>query len=81
MFEYFPYYSSRTHQFANENKSTIRNVQFKENYIKFLLHSVISIREKPAFYASYAYYLILQDRLKEAQQILGFLNGEEYKAH
>ena len=25
IFEYFPYYSPRTHKFANENKSTIRN--------------------------------------------------------
>ena len=28
-FEYFPYFSNRTHQFANETKSTIRNVEFK----------------------------------------------------
>jgi hypothetical protein len=29
IFEYFPYYSNRTHKFLNESKSTIRNVQFK----------------------------------------------------
>ena len=43
VFEYFPYYSTRTHQFANETKSTIRNVQFKNSYLDFLLASVISV--------------------------------------
>lgn len=41
VFEYFPYYSTRTHQFANESKSTIRNVQFKESYLKFLVGSIV----------------------------------------
>ncbi len=29
IFEYFPYFSRRTHKFMDENKSTIRNIQFK----------------------------------------------------
>lgn len=29
IFEYFPYFSRRTHKFMDEQKSTIRNVQFK----------------------------------------------------
>jgi hypothetical protein len=37
VFEYFPYYSSRAHKYQNENKSKIRNVEFKETYYRFLL--------------------------------------------
>lgn len=70
MFEYFPYYSTRTHQFANETKSTIRNVQFKETYIKFLVSSVVSINEPSSFAVSFAYCLILQDRLREAEELV-----------
>jgi hypothetical protein len=29
IFEYFPYFSRRTHKFMDDSKSTIRNVQFK----------------------------------------------------
>lgn len=79
-FEYFPYYSSRTHQFANESKSTIRNVQLKETYLKFLLGSVIGLREE-SFEVSYCYYLILQDRLRDAYEVIKGLNGEKYHAH
>lgn len=44
-FEYFPYYSSRTHQFANESKSTIRNIQFKETYLRFLVGSIVGLKQ------------------------------------
>jgi hypothetical protein len=29
IFEYFPYFSRRTHKFLDDSKSTIRNVQFR----------------------------------------------------
>ena len=70
VFEYFPYYSTRTHQFANETKSTIRNVQFKETYVKFLATSVVNCKDPSSFSVSFAYYLILQDRLREAQEVV-----------
>lgn len=40
IFEYFPYFSSRTHKFLNESKSTIRNVEFKNTYHKFIISMV-----------------------------------------
>ena len=36
VFEYYPYYSMRTHKFLNENKTTIRNVEFKKTYFTYL---------------------------------------------
>jgi hypothetical protein len=41
LFEYFPYFSRRTHKFSDENKSTIRNVQFKETYNRFLVNILL----------------------------------------
>jgi hypothetical protein len=79
-FEYFPYYSSRTHQFANESKSTIRNVQFKETYLRFLIGSTVGLKQE-SFEVSYCYYLILQDRLRDANEIIKNLTPEQSKAH
>lgn len=63
IFEYFPYYSSRTHKFANESKSTIRNVQLKETYSKFLYLSVLKNQFNSSLKLSFVYYLLLQDRI------------------
>jgi hypothetical protein len=81
MFEYFPYYSTRTHQFANESKSTIRNVQFKETYLQFLVNSVVNTQEPSSFAVAFAYYLILQDRLREAQDIIEQILKQYPKQH
>jgi hypothetical protein len=79
-FEYFPYYSSRTHQFANESKSTIRNVQFKETYLRFLVGSIVGLRQE-SFEVSYCYYLILQDRLRDANEIIKDMTPEKLQAN
>lgn len=70
IFEYFPYYSSRAHKFLNENKSTIRNKEFKKTYFSFLFTSLYnnptSLRSRLVF----IYYLLLQDRIDEAHNVL-----------
>ena len=81
VFEYFPYYSSRTHQFANEAKSTIRNKQFKETYIKFLVTSLLGVKNQSAFILAFAYYLILQDRLALANSIITKASKQIYESH
>ena len=63
IFEYYPYYSTRTHKFLNENKTTIRNVEFKQTYFKFLLDSFVDKNYESSFKLSLAYYLLLQDRI------------------
>lgn len=40
--EYYPYYSRRVHKFADENKSTIRVKEFKDNYELFILSSIFN---------------------------------------
>jgi hypothetical protein len=77
-FEYFPYYSTRVHKFLNENKSTIRNEQFKKSYFCFLFASLFNEPTSARARISFAYYLLLQDRIKEASSILGLL-GEADK--
>ena len=80
VFEYFPYYCNRSHQFANEAKSTIRNMQLKETYTKFLVGSTAGLRQKD-FEVAFAYFLILQDRCKEAKEIITSLSPSQYAAH
>ena len=64
IFEYYPYYSRRAHKFADENKSTIRVKEFRENYAKFLFNGIFNNSTKePYFVLTHIYYLILQDRI------------------
>lgn len=44
IFEYFPYFSRRTHSFMDESKSKIRNVQFRETYKNFILSILLEGR-------------------------------------
>jgi hypothetical protein len=81
VFEYYPYYSSRAHLFAHDARSTIRNVEFKETYAGFLLQSVIRPPPAHEFLLVFAYYLILQDRVSEAQALLQGVSEEDYRQH
>ena len=75
VFEYFPYYSSRTHKFQNENKSTIRNTQFKNSYYEFLFSC--AVQKTPKHYVCVLiYYLLLQDRVDEASELLEGVSEE-----
>lgn len=67
--------------FSNDSKSTIRNIEFKETYIGFLLQSVIRMPPIDEFTLVFAYYLILQDRILEAQAALKDLKEEDYHKH
>ena len=69
IFEYFPYYSHRAHKFLNENKSTIRNKQFKESYYGFLFNSLYTDPTSATNRIVLAYYLILQDRIDDAAKL------------
>lgn len=79
VFEYFPYYCNRSHQFANEAKSTIRNVQLKETYTRFLVGSAVGLRQKD-FEVAFAYFLTLQDRCREAEELIRSLSPAQYAA-
>ena len=69
VFEYFPYYSSRTHKFQNENKSTIRNTQFRQSYYEFLFATTVTKTPKH-YILVLIYYFLLQDRVDEASELL-----------
>ena len=56
-------------------------MQFKETYLKFLVSSVIDIPEISSFATAFAYYLILQDRLREAQEIVNVLKDKYHSKH
>ena len=66
IFEYHPYYSNRVHKFLNENKSTIKNAQFKNNYYGLLMVGLLNDNFSTAFKLALVYYLLLQDRVDEA---------------
>lgn len=74
IFEYFPYYSSRAHKFLNENKSTIRNEQFKKTYNCFLFASLFNEPTSSRARVAFIYYLLLQDRIDEAFNLLMHLD-------
>ena len=66
-FEYYPYFQKRTHRYANQNRSAIKNADLKETYVNFLIAITISSSySSPHHKLAHAYYLILQDRLVEA---------------
>ena len=86
VFEYFPYYSSRAHKYTNENKSKIRNVQFKQTYFNFLFEEVCYQSEakkegkrSSGFGLALCYYLLLQDRVDEASSVFKTLSEGEKK--
>jgi hypothetical protein len=56
-------------------------VQFKETYLKFLTNSIIRCEDTSSIWVSLAYYLILQDRLREAQEIIEYVIGKYPKQH
>jgi hypothetical protein len=80
-FEYFPYYSRRAHQFQNENKSTIRNEQFKKTYFTFLFTSLFNEPTSPRARISFIYFLLLQDRIDEADALLAQLDEQSQNQH
>lgn len=73
IFEYFPYFSRRAHKFMDENKSTIRNVQFKETYKNFVINSLLEGQSSSTEKTTLAYYLLLQDRIDECSTIFNSL--------
>lgn len=66
IFEYHPYYSNRAHKYLNENKTTIKNLQFKKNYFKFLFIGILTNNFSTEFKLGLVYYFLLQDRIDEA---------------
>lgn len=71
-FEYHPYFQKRTHRYANQNRSAIKNADLKETYINFLLTMTITSHYSQVQHKlTHAYYLILQDRLLEAKKDCG----------
>ena len=63
-FEYYPYFQKRTHRYANQNRSAIKNADLKETYVNFLIAMAITSHySNPHHKLAHAYYLILQDRL------------------
>ena len=81
IFEYFPYYSSRAHKFLNQNKSTIRNDQFKNAYFNFLFVGLLNEPTSSKSRATFIYYLLLQDRIDEAYSALCLLSEKEKQEH
>ena len=78
--EYSPLYNARKHPFGNRgksNESSIANQEFKEAYNKFIIDLLslreLTIKEK----LQLIYYLILQDRMEEALNILQKIKKEE----
>jgi hypothetical protein len=78
--EYSPLYNARKHPFGNKgknNESSIANKEFKETYSKFIIDLLslreLTIKEK----LELIYYLILQDRMEEALNILQKIKIEE----
>jgi len=78
--EYSPLYNARKHPFGNKrksNESSIANQEFKETYNKFII-DLLSLRElKIKEKLQLIYYLILQDRMEEALNILQKIKKEE----
>ena len=78
--EYFPLYNARKHPFGikgNNNETSIANREFNETYHKFIVDllslKTLTIKEE----LQLIYYLILQDRMEEAFNVLKKVKKEE----
>lgn len=75
VFEYYPLTSQRAHKFMKAEKSTILNETFKQTYENFLLTSLLTQKTvSPLFLTVFSYYLVLQDRVKEANEVFKMLS-------
>ena len=76
--EYFPLYNSRTYKLGM--KKTINNEQFKEQYEIFLINSLFhssSVNKlSNNILLESVYYLILQDRLNDANKIFKLIESQ-----
>lgn len=62
----------------NKNKDQILNVQFRETYTDFLYYCCQKVHLEDREYITMAGYLTMQDRIEDAQEILGMVKrGEE----
>lgn len=69
LFEYHPLLSNRVHNFMNQKKSKILNIEFKQTYEEFL-RFLIEVYPKltSEHYLVWCYYLLLQERIDESIQ-------------
>lgn len=68
--EYYPLSSKRAHKHLKGEKNQITNQDFKQTYERFLIYSFLQNNpDSTTFNLVFTYYLILQDRIEEAEAI------------
>jgi len=77
-YEYFPLINPRVHQ-LHQNKSNILNIQLKGQYASFLTTLVEVPKMLPQHWMCLIYYLLLQDRIKEAIQLLQKIDEKSFE--
>ncbi|KRW99353.1 hypothetical protein PPERSA_02465 [Pseudocohnilembus persalinus] len=81
-FEYHPLLSNRIHNFQNQEKSKILNKQFKEKYQEFLNYLVqINDSLQAKHYLTFAYYLLLQEKVQEALIVVEKIEQDQIGEH
>ena len=68
--DYFPLLNARAHSIGKNTSAGLLNVQFRATYHRFLYTMVEKDDFSTSDWLQFAYYLLLQDRVKEAVQII-----------
>jgi hypothetical protein len=76
--DYHPIINARVHRLGQENNLTILNKELKETYGKFLVYLISLNKIDSKCWLRLSYYLILQDRLEEAQKAFKKININEF---
>jgi len=79
-FEYFPIVNERAHSLFDSLADQISNPQFREQYTEFLDYvaykKTLSVEDK----VTATYYLVLQERVEEAQKMFESIEGKPVKS-
>ena len=79
--DYHPLLNARVHKIGNQNKLSILNRQFKNTYETFIINLLGQSRISSKDYIRLTYYLILQDRIDEANRIFKKIKQGEFNKY
>jgi hypothetical protein len=68
--DYFPLVNARAHSVGKNINAGLLNVQFRATYYRFLMNMTEKNKLTDSDWLQFAYYLLLQDRIKETIQIM-----------
>ena len=77
-YDFFPMINSRAHKLDNEKSAAMLNVQFKEEYDKFLKNMIEKTKLNSTDHLFFCSYLLIQDRIEEALALFKKVSPKDF---